>query len=454
VLLTVTGDAFMVTQHVPFDHSEGWNAYNAAAAMHGTLYPSNSSLWFANYPPLSFFLVGGPGQLTGDLIVAGRILSVLAALGAAFMVAQIARHLGCAVLEAALAALLFLASPWVVAKFAGIDDPQMLGQALGCAGFAVVAWDPRSPRAVAVGALLLTLALYVKPLFVDQPLALLIWLGMYERRSAVILAVAGVVFGLVGLVATSLLLHVDLLDHLLSARVYSLSRMLSHPGQWLVTGFVPLSATLYLFRLRSDRSAMLCAIYAVVALAFSVFFCGGEGVGGNPTIDLSTATALGIAVFINRVRAGMPAPRFLGSHPERKLVLAGCALLSVALGASAFVGWDSGPTVHERLSERPIAALDITYLGARSGPALCETPSLCYWAHKPVEVDVWGYSQALKRHTRTEDSIIQLLNARYFQAIQLDRRSSLSSFPDVRVAIARAYRVDHTDALGVFLVPR
>ncbi|HEY6578872.1 MAG TPA: hypothetical protein VIY09_06080, partial [Rhizomicrobium sp.] len=45
--------------HVPLDPDEGWNAYNAVAAMAGRgLYPAASSLMVNNYPPLSFYLVG------------------------------------------------------------------------------------------------------------------------------------------------------------------------------------------------------------------------------------------------------------------------------------------------------------------------------------------------------------------------------------------------------------
>jgi len=454
VLLTFLSNAVLAWQLEPFDHSEGWNAYNAAAAMGGgPLYPSHSGLWFANYPPLSFFVVGSLGQLTGDYIVTGRALSLLSAIVAAFAIGTTARWMGCSKFESALAALLFLASPWVVAKFAGIDDPQMLGQALGCAGFATVIREPRRARSVVLGALLLTLALFVKPLFVDQPLALVIWLGIGERRTALLFAVAGVVFGLVGIAAADHFLHVDLLDHLLSARVYSFSRMFSHPGQWLLTGLVPLVATLYLFRHRHDRYAILCAIYAAVALAFSLFFCGGEGVGGNPTIDLSIATALGVAVFINRARAGMM-PQYFDVRIERVVALASLSLLSIALAASAIVGWDSGATIRERLSERPAARRDIAYIVMHPGPALCETPSLCYWAHKSVQVDVWGYSQALKKRSRTESALIGLLNARYFRTVQLDRRSSLSYFADTRAAFARNYRTVYADAFGVFLVPQ
>src|ERR1700728_142178 len=85
VLLTVAGlgciagilrAAAIIPLHVSLDPNEGWNAYHAAAAMRGHgLYPGAASFMANNYPPLSFYLVGLLGQVTGDPIVAGRIVS-------------------------------------------------------------------------------------------------------------------------------------------------------------------------------------------------------------------------------------------------------------------------------------------------------------------------------------------------------------------------------------------
>ena len=65
-------DIIAVPAHVPLDPNEGWNAYHALAAMAGRgLYPPPGALMINNYPPLSFFLVGALGRITGDMIVAG-----------------------------------------------------------------------------------------------------------------------------------------------------------------------------------------------------------------------------------------------------------------------------------------------------------------------------------------------------------------------------------------------
>jgi 4-amino-4-deoxy-L-arabinose transferase-like glycosyltransferase len=122
---------------VVFDYNEGWNAYHAAAAMSGneSLYPGPNSLMPNNYPPLSFYIIGGLGRITGDYVVAGRIISLLATISIAGAVTYIARQMGCAAIEACFAALIFLAMMLASTTYVGMDDPQLLAHAIGCAGF-------------------------------------------------------------------------------------------------------------------------------------------------------------------------------------------------------------------------------------------------------------------------------------------------------------------------------
>src|ERR1700742_2733376 len=72
-------NALAMLAHVPLDPNEGWNAAHAMAAAAGRpLYPSPNASLVNNYPPLSFYIVGALAHLSGDFIVAGRILSLLA----------------------------------------------------------------------------------------------------------------------------------------------------------------------------------------------------------------------------------------------------------------------------------------------------------------------------------------------------------------------------------------
>ena len=66
------GPLLAIGRYIPLDPNEGWNAYFADAAIHGgVLYPPADALITNNYPPLSFYIVGAIGHLTGDTIFAG-----------------------------------------------------------------------------------------------------------------------------------------------------------------------------------------------------------------------------------------------------------------------------------------------------------------------------------------------------------------------------------------------
>src|SRR5262249_45037990 len=75
------------------DPNEGWNAAHTTALMAGhPLYPA--SLMVNNYPPLSFYAVAALATLTGDAVIAGRLLSLLSFLAACALIAAIARRMG------------------------------------------------------------------------------------------------------------------------------------------------------------------------------------------------------------------------------------------------------------------------------------------------------------------------------------------------------------------------
>src|SRR5579863_893068 len=236
--LTFVLDFSLAFLPLPLDPREGWNAYHALNAFGAALYPRLPSMMYNNYPPLSFVIAGGLGRLLGDNIVAGRLIALVSTAGTAVCIGRVARSMGCRNLEAAFSASLFLAGPWLLSEFAGIDDPQMLGQVIGCAGFALVLRVSARGRAIRSGALLLSLAGFVKPIFVAQPFALLIWLAIYEPRNALRLAVYGLVFAGLGIAAADRIYGTTLVEHMMSSRVYDLPAMLSHPGTWLLTGLV------------------------------------------------------------------------------------------------------------------------------------------------------------------------------------------------------------------------
>ena len=80
---------------VVINYNEGWNALFGSAAIHtGTPYPRPEQLITNNYPPLSFYLIGYLGSLLGDLILAGRLISLLSIFLLGLFTGQLIKRLG------------------------------------------------------------------------------------------------------------------------------------------------------------------------------------------------------------------------------------------------------------------------------------------------------------------------------------------------------------------------
>jgi hypothetical protein len=397
--------------HVPLDPNEGWNAYHTAAAMSGgKLYPDG--LFFNNYPPLSFYIVGLVGWFTGDDIVAGRIVSLLSLFAVAAAIAAAARGMGAKRDAALFAALWFVLGMIVFTDYVAMDDPQLLGHAIAMGGLLLLLRGNVAAAATAMAA-----ALFVKHNLIALPLGCAIWLALHDRRAAATFAAVGIACSL------PLLL---VFPHLSSPRLFSFVLLESSVGQWLLWGG-PALAVLALLPLRADKYAQLCGLYAAASVLAGTVFCGGAGVDMNVWFDAAIAVSLGAALALSRFPAA--------------LTLA--YILPLALGY-----WRADHDGPAR------ADGDVAFLKAHPGPALCEMLSLCYWAGKPEEVDTFNLGQAYATHARAEAPLVKLLGAKYFRAVELDSLDDFTLGPRVKTALLANYRIDHEDDTGIFLVPR
>jgi hypothetical protein len=430
---------------VPLDPNEGWNAYHAAAAMHGRpLYPPPDAYLVNNYPPLSYYVVGAAGMLTGDNIVAGRIVSLLAflAIGGGLFVA--ARRLGVSREAALLAPFLFAAALLVTSDYVGMDDPQLLAHAVSLGGILVVLSGARSLRALAAAALLFVLAFFIKHAVVAMPLAATLLLLWHERRAGLKLAGFGLGFLLVGLLLFRLVYGVSLLSVIATARLYSFADLQTALWHWLSWSGVLVAALVGLAWQRPrDVRVQLCLIYAVIAGAMGIVFLGGAGVDPNVLFDADMALALSAALAA-------------GSFADwRQPALAGlCALPLLWIAATSNDWQQANLQWHPLREESRMAAGDIAFMAARKGPALCEMLSFCYWAEKPPAVDVFNVGQQFDTGARSDAELVRQIQQRRFAVIQLDPDSPYPLGENVHDAMARFYRADHEDWYGTFYVPR
>jgi Glycosyltransferase family 87 len=421
-----------VKLHVPLDPNEGWNAYHTLAAMSGgALYPPPDSFLANNYPPLSYYIVGAVGWLTGDEIVAGRIVSLLSLIAVAAGIFFSVRRMGAEREASLFGALWFVLGLLVFTDYVGMDDPQLLGHAVAMAGLLLLL------RGNIFGAALaMALALFVKHNLVVMPLAALIWLALTDRRAALRFAAWGIGFCVVGLILFRLVHGVNLWSELASPRLYSLATLRDNVAAWTIWGGAGLAvmAALLLVR-RADRYVALCAIYAFVAVVLGVFFAGGAGVDLNVWFDAAIALSLGAALALDR----------FGRDLHKGLAASAYVL---ALVAGLALNWDD-------VWQRPqTAEPGIAFLKSRPGPALCEMLSLCYWAGKRAEVDTFNTGQAFATGARSDAALIALIAARRYRVMEFDSLDDFALGPRVKQAVLANYRIDHEDDDGVFLVPR
>jgi len=429
-------DGLALGLKVPLDPNEGWNAYHALAAVgRGALYPHDGMT--NNYPPLSFYVVGALGKSLGDAIIAGRLVSLAAFAAVAMGLASLIRQVGGAVLEGIFASLFFAAALLITSDYVGIDDPQLLGHALQIEAL-VLLWRERP--AIVLAALLMAAGLFVKQNLFVLPLAAAVWLAGQDRRALLRFCLYGTGLCIVGLLASWVVLDVNLLSELASPRLWTMANLTAAVGRYLSWAALPLAfIALMLWRFRRDPWMRFCALYAAIALACAIGFSAGDGVDANIFFDLDIAMALAAGLALGRMRA------------EWRGLMALCCTAPLALYLGLHFH-DDNFSFTEAFQRQ--ATPDIAFLALHDGPALCETLALCYWAGKSATVDVFNMSEQFKTGARSDDTLAAQLGQRKFKSLQFTSLSDFALGPKIHQALKAAYRVDHIDDNGAFLVPR
>ena len=421
VLWLLTRNIMAIPLHVPLDPNEGWNAAHATAT---GLYPPPQAWMVNNYPPLSFYLVRVLIRHGADPVIVGRWISLAAFLCAGAGIAAVLRSLECHIRGSACALLFFAAALLISTNYVGIDDPQMLGHALQLAALLLLLRERP-----AASALLFAVSLFVKHNLLALPLASAAWLLILDRRAGLEFLLWGTAFALTGLVAFHLGFGAGLLGQLASPRLLSFANLTTAVSHlwWMILPGIAIAG------LWHDRSALLCTLYAASALGLGLLFAAGDGVDANAFFDLTIALSLGLGLTVEG-----------GRWP----ILAAASLLPLLL----FLGFrfqDNNYFFTRNFAAE--SARDIAFLQSRPGPALCDQISLCLWAGKKAEVDVFNIGEQVKTGARDPAGLTSMITSHHFTVLQLQDLDSLG--PAVGGAIRKNYRADHAGNNGTFLVP-
>ncbi|HEV2909441.1 MAG TPA: hypothetical protein VGX02_09220, partial [Candidatus Eremiobacteraceae bacterium] len=444
--------ALSIPLHLSFNYNEGWNAYHATEVMRGAgLYPAAPRFFFNNYPPLSFFVLATASRLFGDPIVAGRWISLAAFIAWVALVQPIGRALGCRANETRFAALLFGANTLLFTEYVGINDPELLGHAVAAFGLLAVLQRPRTIGRMWACAVMFSVAVFIKHSLLVVPVVCVTWLMMFDRRAGRALLVAGATVGVAGIVCCVSMFGWGFLAQLAAPRMYVLARAVGKSSLWMVRMIALIAILIVLIRrFPRDGSVALCALYAGIASFVGAISIGGDGVNWNVMFDATWALCLSAAVALNRL-TGAPV---VSRRIRARLAATYLIVPTIALAVNARTAWLSPSYwLTPRRVESAAAGRDIAFIKSHAGPALCEELALCFWAGKPVEVDLYNMQQRIRTASRRSDELVQLLNARYFSVVQLDTPTRPLDRPFAD-ALLRSYRVDHEGVDGRLLIPQ
>jgi hypothetical protein len=368
--------------------NEGWNAYNADAAMGArALYPSTDLLIVNNYPPLSFYVLGWLGRIFGDSLYVGRVVSLLSVIGIGALIARLVRQLGGGGASAAIAALWFIATmARSYNRFVGMDDPQLTAQLIMLAAFSWFLARDKAGKSAAPPILLMALAGFWKHNIIVMPATVLAWLWLRDgvrawRPTAV--AIAAVVVGLVICVAV----YGDVfIANLLTPRPYRIMRALGGIGraQWIIPALAIWA--LWAWRERQTFAARFTRLW--IGIAFVVFFVqwGGEDILDNAQFDLVIATAVGLGIAFDRIAATAFAQRYGVAAARATVVLILVVRLLATLRTEPYLILFDPSYRAEFHAHAQAARDDAARVAAIAGPVACTIKIICRMAGKPY---VW-----------------------------------------------------------------
>jgi hypothetical protein len=297
-----------------------------------------------------------------------------------------------------------------------------------------------------LAAMILTVAFFVKHNLILLPLSLGAWLLLVDRRHAVTFIASGILFLLIGAGIFREVFGTGFFHQIASARVYALGNIWLVALAWLVWASVPIAGASFLFIIaRRDQFAVLAVTYALVSTPAGLLFLGGEGVDANAMFDADIALAICAGLLLDHLRNNV------WSAASAVAYLVPLLLLLRTVDGD----WTSaGYWLHPMAEETTVSAEEIALLRVSHEPVLCEMLSLCFWAGKSAQVDVFNTDQSIRTGAQPAGDLARLIEARRFSIIQLE---SLHPFPlpsAVEQATLRNYKIIRTDGERVFFAPR
>jgi len=410
--------------------NESWNAYwQDAASGSGPLYPASDELVVNNYPPLSFYVIGGIALLTGaNSLFVGRALSVAATLGLSFIIAIVIRQCGAGRAAAAVGAAWFVATmAGPFNQFVGMDDPQLFGQfIMGCALAWFLARDARG-LAPEPPILLMVVTGFWKHNIIAIPATVLLWLVFRDGRRAIRPGLVGIGGVLAGLALCLAIYGEVFFANLLAPREFLPWRMLTGVGR--LQFVLPALAVwvIWAWYERHTPAARFTAVFIGIALTAHVAQWGGDSVVNNSQFDLVIAVAIGLGLAYDRAAITGSARKWSGGLVRTFIIaLVAVRLLATGRVEPALILLD--PNYRRVVFEHAdVARSEAVRVAAISGDVGCSNKLVCRMAGKPFVYDDFKVEELLNTGALTPMSLSKLLVKRGIHLTAIDQRSVADS---------------------------
>ena len=413
--------------NIEIENNEGWNAYFADAAMGKMpLYPSADQLITNNYPPLSFYIVGAVGRLVSDPVLAGRLLSLISIAAIATGIALSVRRLGGSGAAARISAAFFVATiSRFYVSYAGMNEPQLLSEAIMTFGFLGFLTARSNDRGYVGPILAMVLAGFVKHNVIAMPLTAFLWLVLQRRREAVKCFCAATIAVITGFVICYALFGENFFLNMLSPRQYSWQWELSSLSdlEWVSVGL--LACAYNAWARRRDASVQLCSYFIAIALGSNFLQKTGAGVYINAQFDLIIAVSIGLGLAFTHIPLWPVARALRSGQAQAFLLLAVCVRLLASKQLQPVL------LVFDRIFRNEIAIRQqvmrdsVERVRRIPGDVMCGA-LVSYRAGKPFAVDEFNAKQRMLAGALPKDAITARVAAGTLTIVQVDRRTHWS----------------------------
>jgi hypothetical protein len=300
----------------------------------------------------------------------------------------------------------------------GMNDPQLLGEALSTAGFYFYIKSKGNDPWLVLSALTFCVAGFTKQNLIAFPAAVGLDLLVRSRKSLAMWTGAMVAFAMMLTVTTVLVDGHHFLAHLTLHRAYSLRHAWHHNIHVYLLTVQSIILVGIIWLICTSRPRLLFAATFLMSHLIAFSLAGGDGVDLNICFNALAAIVIICGISLADIESASLKPPNTLSGPK----LSGALMLAIALVLMIHVPErirEARESMGALRSQENEFKLAVQFLRSRPGPALCESLLLCYEASKAKEFDPFWVADGLKTERLDEAKILQLLKSRHFQSVQI-----------------------------------